>query len=113
MAGPACAGKEGINLRVSVATGVFNVVSDLYILILPLPAVRKLKLSPRRKLGVYLIFSTGGLACIASILTLAFRSKNYGTADITVDSVPTMIFKYVQPQTHNLKCANRTAVPSN
>lgn len=39
--------------------GAVSVVSDLYLLILPLPAVWKLHLPFRRKLGVYAMLFTG------------------------------------------------------
>ena len=43
----------------SLALGAFGVISDLYILILPLFGVLKLQMSLRRKIGVVLIFMTG------------------------------------------------------
>lgn len=39
--------------------GIFNVVSDFYILILPVPVVIKLRLPLKRKIGVCAIFMTG------------------------------------------------------
>jgi hypothetical protein len=61
MANRQCAGSTELVQRTSIATGVFGVISDLYILIIPLPAVAKLHLGKRRKMGVYLIFSSGAL----------------------------------------------------
>jgi hypothetical protein len=43
----------------TVVTGVVNVVSDLYLILLPLPAVWSLNLPLRKKLGVSMIFLTG------------------------------------------------------
>ncbi|MCJ1458810.1 hypothetical protein MMC28_009184 [Mycoblastus sanguinarius] len=48
----------------------FNVVSDLFILILPILWVWKLQMVWKRKLGVSLIFATGILACLSSIMRL-------------------------------------------
>lgn len=39
--------------------GIFNVVSDFYVLILPIPVVWKLQLPLRKKIGVCAIFMTG------------------------------------------------------
>jgi hypothetical protein len=45
----------------SIATGVIGMLVDLTLLILPMPAVWQLNLSITRKIGVMLIFMTGGL----------------------------------------------------
>ena len=46
-------------LNTTLAIGYFNVLSDLYILVLPISGVMGLNLQPRRKFGVSLIFMTG------------------------------------------------------
>ena len=43
----------------TVVSGVFNVVTDFYVLILPIAVVWRLQLAPRRKIGVIGIFLTG------------------------------------------------------
>lgn len=40
-------------------TGIFGVFSDLYILVIPLWQVSRLRLAPRRKVGVLAVFLTG------------------------------------------------------
>ena len=44
---------------VNYGLGVFNLVSDMYLLLIPLPAVWSLQLPTRRKIGVFAIFLTG------------------------------------------------------
>lgn len=44
---------------ISYSVGIFNVVTDFYLLILPLPAVWSLQLPIRQKIGVSAIFLTG------------------------------------------------------
>lgn len=39
--------------------GVFGLVSDLYIFILPLPVLRRLNMSSKKKIGVTATFLTG------------------------------------------------------
>ena len=39
--------------------GIFGLVSDLYIFILPLPALRRLRMSSKKKLAVTAVFLTG------------------------------------------------------
>jgi len=46
-------------LTTIIVLGCFNVLSDLYILVLPISGVMGLNLQPRRKVGVILIFMTG------------------------------------------------------
>ena len=43
--------------RLSYAIGISGVISDLYILMLPLAGVLQLQLPTRRKIGVMLVFS--------------------------------------------------------
>ena len=43
------------------ASGIFNVISDFAILVLPVPSVWKLKISLRRKILTTAIFATGFL----------------------------------------------------
>ena len=43
------------------ATGIFNVLSDFAILLLPIPSVWRLKVSLRKKIGIIAIFSAGFL----------------------------------------------------
>lgn len=64
IASPRCARSKTINL----VGGVLNIVTDFYILVLPMPAVLSLQLSARKKIGVGAIFLTG--LSYASRLTL-------------------------------------------
>ena len=52
-------GAERLNAKLSVPQSCVNLVLDLYILILPVAAVTKLQMTPRRKIGIILIFMTG------------------------------------------------------
>lgn len=45
----------------SIPTGVIGMLVDWYLLMLPIPAVWTLKMSTSKKLGVLVIFMTGGL----------------------------------------------------
>lgn len=90
----------------SVLVGAFNVVSDLYLILLPLPAVWSLNLPLPKKLGVLTIFLTGSMsvcspfklqnssaltahsACIASILGLVYRIDAIKSTDNTWVVIP-------------------------
>ena len=45
----------------SIPTGVIGTLVDWYLLVLPIPAVLNLQISTTRKLGVLVVFMTGGL----------------------------------------------------
>jgi hypothetical protein len=45
----------------SIPTGVIGILVDWYLFILPIPAVLALHMSTAKKLGVLIIFMTGGL----------------------------------------------------
>ncbi|KAF2115746.1 hypothetical protein BDV96DRAFT_574401 [Lophiotrema nucula] len=77
MAGPECGDSAGIIQIYSIASGAVNVICDLYLFILPLPAISKLNLPTRRKAGVFLIFLAGAGACVMSVVALVYRTKGY------------------------------------
>ncbi|KAI9656910.1 MAG: hypothetical protein M1821_003549 [Bathelium mastoideum] len=84
----------------SIPTGVIGIIVDWYLLILPMPAVWSLQLSSAKKIGVMLVFMTGGLAAISSIVSLVYRVKlqeDLGDsmqiemfAGVTASSMPTV-----------------------
>ncbi|RYP80359.1 hypothetical protein DL769_002508 [Monosporascus sp. CRB-8-3] len=61
------------NLMISKAQGWYGLISDVYILTIPLSLVSRLKLNPRRKLGVIAVFLTGLAAVGISAASLAKR----------------------------------------
>lgn len=68
--------EAGLSLRchkrfimIAYVRGPFNVLSDLYVLLLPLPAVWQLHLPLRKRLGIAGIFLTGSL-WVANLMSL-------------------------------------------
>lgn len=59
MAGQECGNPAGVIQILSITSGVVNLVNDLYLLILPLPAILKLKMALKQKIGVMFIFLAG------------------------------------------------------
>ncbi|MCJ1306973.1 hypothetical protein MMC25_000617 [Agyrium rufum] len=59
--------------HLSIPITTISLCVDVYIFVLPMLGVAKLKLSPRRRVGVVLVFLTGFTACIASFLTLIYK----------------------------------------
>ncbi|KAF4585579.1 GPCR, PTH11-type [Ophiocordyceps camponoti-floridani] len=52
---------------------VFNPVSDIYLMSIPLPLIKDLRTSRGKKAGAFAIFLTGILACAVSIVGAVFR----------------------------------------
>ncbi|KAF2866564.1 hypothetical protein BDV95DRAFT_203271 [Massariosphaeria phaeospora] len=50
------------------ATGIFNMISDFYILALPLPPILKMNMRLARRLRIASIFGLGLFTCVASIM---------------------------------------------
>ncbi|KAI8944743.1 hypothetical protein F4801DRAFT_570613 [Xylaria longipes] len=74
--------------NLNAAVGLFGVVSDLYVLIIPVSMVYNLKIPRNRKLGILAIFLTGLLAVAFSITSTAFRFLQLESYDFTWDSIP-------------------------
>ncbi|KAF2004210.1 hypothetical protein P154DRAFT_572244 [Amniculicola lignicola CBS 123094] len=89
-----CAGRDGISQRSSI--GVYNLLSDIFILSVPVPAMRVLSIPRRKKIGLYLIFSAGGVACISSMLALIFRVRLCTGADIMVNCIMSMAANMIE-----------------
>ncbi|KAI0456850.1 hypothetical protein F5B21DRAFT_113068 [Xylaria acuta] len=74
--------------NLNAATGLFGVVSDLYVLTIPASMVYKLKIPRNRKLGIIGIFLTGLLAVALSLTSTVFRFLQLESYDFTWDSIP-------------------------
>ncbi|MCJ1270947.1 hypothetical protein MMC22_010846 [Lobaria immixta] len=55
---------------VYVATAVSNIVTDLFILVIPIPMVIKLKIPMQQKIGLASMFAVGSLTFITSVIRL-------------------------------------------
>jgi len=76
---PYCLFNEGINV---LLTSMVNVITDFYVLLLPIPRLIKLQLKQNRKLGLLLVFSSGLGACATSLARLINFSINIRSYDI-------------------------------
>jgi hypothetical protein len=56
-----CGNSVGPIQVLGVISGAVNLFSDVFLFILPLPAIIKLHLPKRQKIGVFLMFSTGAV----------------------------------------------------
>ncbi|KAK0516461.1 hypothetical protein JMJ35_001064 [Cladonia borealis] len=65
----------------TLISGVVNVVTDLYLLCLPIRSLMLLKMRGRRKFGLLLIFMSGLIACLVSIARLVLVSVRFHDPD--------------------------------
>ncbi|KAF3918307.1 hypothetical protein ABW21_db0205084 [Orbilia brochopaga] len=68
-----------------IAGGILIIITDVIVLLLPVPVIWKLKLPLRSRLGVIGIFSLGLFACIASVQRIILASEVTGSdnGDVT------------------------------
>jgi hypothetical protein len=78
-----------------LADSVISVVSDLIILILPLPLTWSLQMSRNKKLRVIGILSAGGLATAFSIYRLILVLRDGKTTDMTIFFIRVIMSGYV------------------
>jgi hypothetical protein len=74
----------------NISQSTINVLTDFYILILPLPLLSKLKLPTQRKVGVFAVFAGGFVACVVSIVRLVLMAKTLSLEDSTWNTALTM-----------------------
>ncbi|MCJ1307997.1 hypothetical protein MMC25_001647 [Agyrium rufum] len=75
-------------LDVTLGFGYFNILSDLLIIVLPISGVMGLNLQKARKIGVIMIFLTGLLALVASVISLYYRYLINNIGDSTWNLMP-------------------------
>lgn len=61
--------------------GAFGVAIDILLIILPLPVLYKLNLPNKKKIGLTVVFLTGILAVLASVISLYYRVVIYTAYD--------------------------------
>ncbi|KAI1091696.1 hypothetical protein F5B19DRAFT_251599 [Rostrohypoxylon terebratum] len=82
-------GGHCINIgQLALVTSILNVLTDVAILILPLPLVWKLNVSQHRRWGLVLLFGLGGGACIVGITRAGYIGNLNATTDPTWDNIP-------------------------
>jgi len=76
---PFCVYNEGINV---LLTSMVNVITDFYVLLLPIPRLIQLQLNYHRKIGLFLVFASGLGACATSLARLINFSINIRSHDV-------------------------------
>ncbi|TVY40097.1 hypothetical protein LSUB1_G003673 [Lachnellula subtilissima] len=80
----------------AVMIGCFSASADIVIFLLPFSVVLNLKLSPRRRLGLILVFMTGLLLVILSLVSVALRIRVFRGHDPTWNGSGLTIVTYAE-----------------
>ncbi|KAJ4299007.1 hypothetical protein N0V90_004251 [Kalmusia sp. IMI 367209] len=83
-----------VSLQIS---GIFNIVSDVAILLVPIVASWNLKLQWRKKVGVCAILTIGAIAPAVSAIGFAMRHRAAKATDITFVYLQLQFCVYVVP----------------
>ncbi|KAF2742829.1 hypothetical protein M011DRAFT_481299 [Sporormia fimetaria CBS 119925] len=78
------------------AQGVISVVTDFYVLCIPISLALQLHLPLARKFGVCAIFMTGLIACICSLVGTVIRFRLRHTEDMFWDAIPAYTLSVVE-----------------
>ncbi|KAL8962327.1 MAG: hypothetical protein Q9193_001248 [Seirophora villosa] len=70
---------------------VFNLISDFYLLIIPVNVVRKLQMPTRKKIEVLSLFMFGILGCMCAVINSYYRIELVRSKDRMWDAVPVII----------------------
>ncbi|KAL2036380.1 hypothetical protein N7G274_010901 [Stereocaulon virgatum] len=92
-------------------SGIFNIVSDFYILFVPLPFLMGLKMAAGRKLRLIAVFSVGLFACAASAVRLGVTIVTVNSLDFT-SNFSTLSFWAVLEVNVGIICACSLALPA-
>ncbi|KAF8846925.1 hypothetical protein BDZ45DRAFT_682215 [Acephala macrosclerotiorum] len=74
----------------------FNILTDLIIITLPMPALSTLRLPLRQKIGLMGVFALGGFVCLVSVLRLHALYIVSISTDITYDNVDAAIWSIIE-----------------
>ncbi|KAI9792578.1 MAG: hypothetical protein M1816_002098 [Peltula sp. TS41687] len=94
-----------------LVTAIVNVISDFYILLLPLPAIWHLQVPLARRIGLMLAFSAGLFACITSIVRLAETIKHASYKDASWEVLTIHLWTVIEINV-GIACACMPALPS-
>lgn len=73
-----------------------NIITDLAIITMPMPVLRRLKIETSQRKGLMFIFTLGGFVCLISIMRLSTLVKIANSKDPTFDNPPAATFSSVE-----------------
>ncbi|KAK4989664.1 hypothetical protein LTR66_007017 [Elasticomyces elasticus] len=92
-----------------VSAAAVNIVLDLCVLVLPMPAIASLHLPRKQKRGLVLVFALGFFVCIVSIARLVVVHEAAERLDWTCSGIDAIIWSAVEANT-GIICASLLAL---
>ncbi|KAL5328372.1 hypothetical protein ACEPPN_001871 [Leptodophora sp. 'Broadleaf-Isolate-01'] len=86
----------------------FNILTDVIILVLPMPVLSSLRLPLKQKIGLMFVFALGGFVCIVSVLRLHSLYIASISVDMTWDITNIAIWSVIEATT-GIICASMPA----
>jgi len=84
-----------LKMTIPIASG--SLVLDIYIFLLPIFGLYGLQMSPKKKFGIMIVFATGLSACLASSLSIYYKSVlDADIADYTYRVLPPVLMALVE-----------------
>ncbi|KAJ9149249.1 Pth11-like integral membrane protein [Pleurostoma richardsiae] len=80
-----------------LALGIVNMITDFYILLIPIPQILKLQMSTKKKLGVTGIMMLGSFVCSASAVRIYYLTRLIDSIDVTSAMGPLFIWSDLEP----------------
>ncbi|KAK0119928.1 hypothetical protein ONS95_011353 [Cadophora gregata] len=74
----------------------FNILTDIIILVLPMPVLSSLRLPLKQKIGLMLVFALGGFVCLVSVLRLHGLYISSISKDMTWDNADTATWSNIE-----------------
>lgn len=89
---------EGCNNLVAVYywQAAFNIFTDIVILVLPFPTIRKLQVNKARKYALFGIFGVGSIAVIASIVRINALYIYQHSKDVPLDAIYLLLWSQIE-----------------
>ncbi|KAF4551619.1 Hypothetical protein D9617_13g101210 [Elsinoe fawcettii] len=78
------------------ANAGINIVTDIIIFLLPMPALKALQLPKKQKIGLMFVFALGGFVCLTSILRLRSLYDVTKSTDLTWENGPIAYWSSVE-----------------
>ncbi|KAH6658663.1 hypothetical protein BKA67DRAFT_501427, partial [Truncatella angustata] len=75
---------------------ILSVVEDVVLIVLPIPELRKLQISGRKRIGVGLMFALASFATVTSLVRLKYLVQFAQSFDSTFDNVDTIVWSMIE-----------------
>ncbi|KAH9215114.1 hypothetical protein DL95DRAFT_446050 [Leptodontidium sp. 2 PMI_412] len=93
-------GGKCINMKfIWFFNAALNILTDIIILVLPMPVLSSLRLPTKQKIGLMFVFALGGFTCLTSVLRLHSLYIAANTKDLAWDNVSTAIWSSIEVTT--------------